>query len=233
MPKRKKRRKHSNKIQGLAHQILTILRKNNTTPYNYKQIAAKLGVDDPSSRNQIVKKLKALQINGEIKEIERGKYILTPSKNYHTGIMDITSRGRGFVIVEGIDEDIKISNKNLNKALNGDTVEVYVFKRKRGGRMEGEVTKIIERKRTEFVGTIQISDKFSFVECQGYNMYTDIFVPKSKIGGAENGDKGIGKNGRLGSTFRISSRKCYKSTWKTRRTQYRNSFDFSTVWPTV
>jgi|TARA_R110002020_G_scaffold30237_1_gene95228 ribonuclease R/exosome complex exonuclease DIS3/RRP44 len=189
MPKRKKRRRNNNKIEGLSNSILAILRKDHSKPFNYKQIAAKLGVDDPSSRNQIIKNLKALQSKGEIQEIERGKYILTPSKNYHTGIMDITGRGRGFVIVDGLEDDIKVSNKNLNKALNGDTVEVYVFKRKRGGRMEGEVTKIIQRKRTEFVGTIQISDKFAFVECQGYSMYTDIFVPKSKIGAAENGDK--------------------------------------------
>lgn len=189
MPKRKKRRKNKSTIQGLALSILTILRKEHSKPFNYKQIAAKLGVDDASSRNQIIKKLKALQLKGEIQELERGKYIITPSKNYHTGTMDITSRGRGFVIVDGLEDDIKISNKNLNKALNKDTVEVYVFSRKRGGRMEGEVTKIIERKRTEFVGTIQISDKFAFVECQGYNMYTDIFVPKSKIGEAQDGDR--------------------------------------------
>ena len=79
------------------------------------------------------------------------------------------------------EEDIFIKNKNLNKSINGDTVEVYVFKRKKGGKTEGEVTRIIERKRTEFVGTIQVSEKFAFVECPGYKMYTDIFIPKSKI----------------------------------------------------
>ncbi len=189
MPQRNKRRNKNNKIEGLSNDILRILRKNHSEPFNYKQIAAKLGLDDPNSRNQITKKLKELQGKGDIQEIERGKYILTPSKNYYTGKMDITGRGRGFVIVEDLEDDIKISNKNLNKALNGDIVEVYVFNRKRGGRMEGEVTKIIERKRTEFVGTIQVSEKFAFVECQGYNMYTDFFVPISKINKAENGDK--------------------------------------------
>ncbi len=189
MPNRNKRRKRNNKIEGLTTSILNILRKNNSGPSNYKQIVAKLGLDDASSRNQIIKKLKDLQGKGEIQEIERGKYIVSPSKNYYTGRMDITGRGRGFVIVEDLEDDIKVSNENLNKSLNGDTVEVYVFKRKRGGRMEGEVTKVIERKRTEFVGTIQISEKFAFVECQGYNMYTDFFVPKSKINNAENGDK--------------------------------------------
>ena len=107
--------------------------------------------------------------------------------------MDITSRGKGYVIVEGLEDDISIGKKHLNKALNGDIVEVYVFKRKRSGKLEGEVTKIIERKRTEFVGTIQVSDKFAFVECPGYSMYTDIFVPKSKINKAQSGDKVIVK----------------------------------------
>lgn len=189
MPNRNKRRKKNTNAEGLSASILAILRKNNSDPINYKQIASKLGLDDASSRNQIIKKLKDLQGKGDIQEIDRGKYIVTPSKNYYTGRMDITGRGRGFVIVEGLEDDIKISNKNLNKSLNGDTVEVYVFSRKRGGRMEGEVTKVIERKRTEFVGTIQISEKFAFVECQGYNMYTDFFVPISKINKAENGDK--------------------------------------------
>jgi len=186
-----KRRKRGKKKQNenFAQHILTLLRKDHSTPFNYKQIAAKLGLDDPSSRNQIVKTLKKLQGEGAIQELERGKYVLTPSQNYVTGTMDITSRGRGFVIVEGREDDILIKPKHLNKALNGDLVEVYVFKRKRGGKVEGEVTKILERKRTEFVGTIQVSEKFAFVECPGYSMYTDIFIPKSKISTAETGDK--------------------------------------------
>ncbi len=46
--------------------------------------------------------------------------------------MDITSRGKGYVIVDGLENDISISNKNLNKALNGDVVEVYILKGKKG-----------------------------------------------------------------------------------------------------
>ena len=184
----KKRRKNTN-IENLAQTILNILRKDHSQAYNYKQIASKLGVDDASSRNQIVKKLKELQGKGSIQEIERGKYILTPSQNYYTGRMDIAGRGQGYVIVEDLEDDIFINTKNLNKALNGDIVEVYVFKRKKGGKTEGEVSKIIERKRTEFVGTIQVQDNFAFVDVTDYKMYTDIFVPKNKINGAKNGEK--------------------------------------------
>jgi ribonuclease R/exosome complex exonuclease DIS3/RRP44 len=81
-----------------------------------------------------------------------------------------------------------VSNKNLNKALNGDTVEVYVFKRKKGGKTEGEITRIVERKKTEFVGTIQVQDNFAFVDVTDHKMHTDIFVPKNKINGAKNGE---------------------------------------------
>lgn len=187
MPKHK--RKKNNKIANLSQTILNILRKDHSKPYTYKQIAAKLQLDDPSSRNQIIKKLKDLQGKGSIQEIERGKYILTPSQNYYTGKVDIAGRGQGYIIVEDLEDDIYVSSKNLNKALNGDIVEVYVFKRKKGGKTEGEVTKIIERKRTEFVGTIQVQENFAFVDVTDYKMYTDIFVPKNNINGAKNGEK--------------------------------------------
>ena len=60
MPRKKKKR--SQKIPNLTNTILKILKKDPKRSYNYRQIAAKLGVDDPSSRNQIIKKLRQLQV---------------------------------------------------------------------------------------------------------------------------------------------------------------------------
>lgn len=188
MPKRKKRSRKK-QFEGITQNIIEIFRKNRSTPLNYKQISAKLQLNDPSSRNHIIKTLKKLQSKGTLQEIERGKYILTPSMNYHTGVVDLTGRGQGYVIVEGMEEDIFIKNKNLNRALQGDVVEVYVFKRRKNGKTEGEITKILERKRKEFVGTISVSENFAFVECTGYQMYTDIFIPKGNINRAKHGEK--------------------------------------------
>ena len=66
---------------------------------------------------------------------------------------------------------------------------MYIFKRNRGGKQEGEVTQILERKRTEFVGVIKIQERFAFVECQDTKMYTDIFIPKENINKANDGEK--------------------------------------------
>lgn len=186
---KRKRGKPKKKKDFFNETILQLFRKNNNQLYNYKQIAAKLGFDDANSRNSIIKSLQKLKAQNQIVEVERGKYKITPSQNYFTGIVDITSKGRGFVMVDELEEDIVISNKNLNKALHGDLVEVYVFKRKRSGKREGEVTQILKRKRTEFVGTIEVLEKFAFVSCPGYQLYTDIFIPISKINNAQNGDK--------------------------------------------
>ena len=186
--KRKKRRNSSNKIENLTQSILAILRKDHSKPHNYKQLASKLGVDDPSSRNQIIKKLKLLQVEKTIQEVDRGKYIITPSQNYYTGRVDMAGRGQGYIIVEDLEEDIYVKSKNLNKSLNGDIVEVYVFKRRKGGKTEGEVTKIIERKKTEFVGTIDITDRFAFVNVADHKMVTDIFISKNNLNGAQQGE---------------------------------------------
>ena len=188
MPKKKRRGNKKRRASNFSEQIVEILRKNRGQAFNYKQIAARMGLDDPSSRNHITKSLKKLEGAGTIQQVDRGKYVLAPSMNYYTGVIEVNQRGQGYVIVEDLEDDIFVKNKHLNKALNGDVVEVYVYKRRRNGRAEGEVAKILQRKRTEFVGNIHVSDRFAFVNCPGYNMYTDIFVPKSQINKAKDGE---------------------------------------------
>ena len=189
MGKKKKKKKGTTNIQQLSRSILSILKKDPSRSFNYKQIAAKLQVTDPSGRNQIIKKLRQLQSKGQVEEIDRGKFKIVAKSFYHEGTIDVTSRGQGYVIVEGMQEDVFIKQGNLNRALNGDKVEVYIFKRRKGGKLEGEITRVIERKRTEFVGTIQIQKNFAFVDTSASKLSVDIFVPKNKIGEAQDGDK--------------------------------------------
>ena len=178
-------------MSNLTNTILSILKKDRNQTYNYKQIAAKLGVDDASSRNQIIKNLQQLKAKQEIEEVDRGKFRAIVNTEYHTGTLDLTSRGSGYVICDDFDDDIFISSNNINRALNGDEVELYVFKRRKRGKLEGEITNIIKRAKTEYVGVIQIQEKknYAFVIPDSPKMHKDIFVPISKIKKAEDGDK--------------------------------------------
>ncbi|VAV86092.1 3'-to-5' exoribonuclease RNase R [hydrothermal vent metagenome] len=186
---RKKKGKSNNKISNLTNTILSILKNERNQSFNYKQIAAKLGVNDASSRNQIIKTLQRLKAKQEIEEVDRGKFKAIISTEYYTGILDVSARGSGYVICEDFDNDIFIASNNLNKALNGDEVELYVYKRHKRGKLEGEITKVIKRAKTEFVGVIQIHKSYAFLIADNTKMYTDIFIPINKINKAEDGDK--------------------------------------------
>ena len=189
MGKKQIGKRKPNKIPNLTENILKILLLHPTQFLNYKQLAAKLGVDDANSRNQIIKQLKDLQLKDKIEEVERGKYRIKKGRDYITGVLDMSSRGQGYVVCEDLDDDVFVNNKNLNTAFHGDQVEVYIFKRRKQGRLEGEITNIITRKKTDFVGVIEIHKNFSFVSVADTKMYTDFFIPKDNTLNAENGDK--------------------------------------------
>lgn len=191
MTKKKKRKPSHNRISNLTNTILSILKKERNKTFNYKQIAAILGVNDASSRNQIIKKLAELKAKQEIEEVERGKFKAIVNTEYHIGRVDMASRGSGYIISDDFEDDVYIASNNMNKALHGDEVEFYAYKRRKRGKLEGEITSIIKRAKSEYVGVIQIHDKknFAFVVPDGNKMYTDIFVPINKINNAEDGDK--------------------------------------------
>lgn len=186
---RKKKKKFNKGISNLTNTILSILKKDRKQSFNYKQIAAKLGVNDASSRNQIIKKLHQLLANKEIEEVERGKFKVVINTEYHSGTLDLSSKGTGYIICEDFDEDVFITSNNINKALDGDEVEFYVYKRRKKGKFEGEITNIIKRAKSDYVGTIQIHKNYAFVVTDSTKMYKDIFVPINKINKAEDGDK--------------------------------------------
>ncbi len=186
----KKRRRGNSDITNLSERIVRILKDDKNKTFNHKEIAAKLGVDDASSRNQIVKNLQQLKAKEQILEEERGQFKIVPNKNYHIGILDVSGKGGGYVMVDDLEEDIYVPPHHLNKALNGDEVEVYIYRQRRSKKHEGEITKILKRKTEDFVGVIKIHAKFAFVHTSESNkMYTDVFVPLKKIGDAEDGDK--------------------------------------------
>ncbi len=188
---RKKKGKSKKGISNLTNTILSIIKKDRNQSFNYKQIAAKLGVTDASSRNQIIKKLAELAVKKEIEEVERGKFKAVVNTEYHTGILDLSGKGIGYIISEDFDDDVFIASNNINKALNGDEVEFYVYKRRHRGKLEGEITQVLKREKTEYVGVIQIQEKknFAFVIADSNKMYKDIFVPINKTLKAEDGDK--------------------------------------------
>ncbi|GAK74746.1 3'-to-5' exoribonuclease RNase R [Nonlabens ulvanivorans] len=185
--KKKKKRNSKTKFQNLSQSVLNVLKQEPNKDFNYKQICAKLSITDASTRNQVIKRLHQLKAKAQIEETGRGKFKIIKAIDYYTGTIDISTRGTGYVITEELQEDIMIPRRSLGQALNGDQVEVYVYHRRRGQQPEGEITKVIERKKTEFVGTIQVHEKFAFVNVTDPKIQTDFFISGREINGAKDG----------------------------------------------
>jgi len=190
----KKPKKFGSKEKDFSGKILKVLSQNANRAFNYKQVAAILDVNDTKSRNEIIKDLKILASKKQIIETEPGKYLVkAQSQDYYEGTIDMTSRRTAYFICEDFEEDIFIPTNNLNHALDKDKVKVYVYNKRSGKRPEAEVIEVLERAKTEFVGVIDIQKNFAFVTTANAKMYTDIFIPKDKIGEAQQGDVVVAK----------------------------------------
>ncbi|SMC39413.1 ribonuclease R [Cellulophaga tyrosinoxydans] len=189
---KKKKRSSSQKKNEITKGIFTVLEKEPKQSFNYKEIAAKLHIEDANDRNDLIKRLVQLKEKKRILEESRGKYKAIPAtKSYHTGTVDITGRGNAYIIIDGLDDDVFIPFNKINKAFHKDTVEVYIYPRRKGKKLEGEITKVVSRNKTSFVGIVDMQKTFAFVRISDFRMYTDFFIPKDKIGDAADGDKVI------------------------------------------
>lgn len=191
MSKKNKKAKNHRKNE-ITKGIFTVLEKEQNKSFNYKQIAAKIGVKEAHDRNLLIKKLVQLKESKRIVEESRGNYkAIASTKTYHTGTVDITGRGNAYIVIEGMDDDVFVPFNKLKKAFHKDTVEVYIFPRRRGKKLEGEITKVVERNKMEFVGIVDMQKTFAFIRPTDFRMYTDIFVSQDRIGKATDGDKVI------------------------------------------
>ncbi len=189
MSKKKKKARNHRKNE-ITKGIFTVLEKEPKKSFTYKQIAARIGVVDANERNQLIKRLTQLKETKRILEENRGHFkAVASTKTYHTGTVDITSRGNAYIVIEGMEEDVFVPFNKLKKAFHKDTVEVYIFPRRSGKKLEGEITKVIERNKTTFVGVVDMQKTFAFVRPSDFRMYTDIFIPRDNLGAAKNGDK--------------------------------------------
>ncbi len=189
MSKKNKKAKNHRKNE-ITKGIFTVLEKEPKKSFNYKQIAAKLGINDAHDRNQLIKRLVQLKEKKRIKEEKRGHYTaIASTKTYHEGVVDITGKGNAYIVIDGMDDDVFVPYNKLKKAFHRDKVQVYIFPRRNGRKLEGEITKVLERNKTTFVGIVDMQKSYAFVRPTDFRMYTDIFVSKEKIGKAEDGDK--------------------------------------------
>jgi ribonuclease R len=144
---------------------------------NEEYLSLKSVLYDLIENNILVKKGKRYGYNS----LSDGKLI---------GVINITEGGYGFVTFnKSRAGDIFISSRNIGTAFDGDTVEVSLFAKQKGKNIEGEVIKILKRKREEIVGDLHKTESFYFVKADETHLHRDIYIPEKDLNGAHSGDK--------------------------------------------
>ncbi len=118
-----------------------------------------------------------------------------PESNVLIGYFNLNDGGYGFVTPKNSKTgDIFIAARNINSAFDGDKVEVVLFAKQKGKNLEGQITKVIDRKRKEIVGQLKKSKSFYFVTPDDPKIHRDIYVDGNNLKESKTGDKvAVGK----------------------------------------
>ena len=181
--KKKKRTKKSGKGEfsnsKLFDIILLVFRENPNKKLNYKQVSKILKVKEMGVKIQIIDVIKEMVISGTLAEEQRGSYrLLEKTSTLITTIKNTNSRGSYANIDE--ENEVFIPKEYALFALAGDEVEILLFP-KRKNKQEGEIIKIIKRKKEEFVGIIDDSSSNYFLITDDRKISFDVFIPPKTI----------------------------------------------------
>lgn len=175
----------------LASEITGLLKNNPNKTFSSRGVARAFGSAIKSKDIHVIDEtLFDLSRRGVIERVdgEYYRFAMDTLPKMQGKLVSIITAG-GFVSIPDMDDDIIIGKENLHNALIDDIVEVAVYPSRRKGRMDGIITKVIERSNKKYIGVIEIGKGFAFVVPDGRDMFYDIYIPTAELQGAKDGDK--------------------------------------------
>jgi ribonuclease R len=194
----------------MEEKILKLLGRQDYWPSSAPELLRQLRLS-PSHRHELQQALRGLEHSGRITRTKHNRYIQSREADLVAGRIRINRQGKGFLQPDdpGLTE-IVIPENATATALHGDRVLVRREIKPRGLRAgspeleTGAVIRILERKRTQIVGTLQQSRQFLYVIPDDPRLPHDIYVPPPRD---------VGRPARAGDKVVVELRE-----WETRHT---------------
>lgn len=191
MARNNKKTESGSASKNLHKEVLNYVSQQKTATFNYKQVAHAIGIDTAASHRAIALMLAEMAFDGDFIEVSPGKYKAPQRSNVTTGTFVRRSNGKNSVVTDDDSETIFVAERNSMHALNGDKVRVIVAARRRGVEPEAEVIEIIEEKEQTFIGTLQVTRQYAYLQTDSKFLATDIIIPRGKLKGGTPGQKAI------------------------------------------
>ncbi|HEX8957296.1 MAG TPA: ribonuclease R [Burkholderiaceae bacterium] len=132
--------------------ILGILRTA-TSLHDTASIAKALGVKQ-DEMDGLNRRLNAMERDGQIKPDRNGKFHLANLSSFVEGRVSSHRDGYGFLIPDDGSDDIFLPEKEMQKVLHGDRVQVRISGTDRRGRPEGTIVEVVERANSHIIGRL-------------------------------------------------------------------------------
>lgn len=175
--------------------ILELMREPDYRPMTYQELEKHFGISDAHEFREFLKVLNELEQSGKILLTNNERYGVPEHLDLLRGRLQVHSKGFAFLIPDDREHpDVYIHANDLKSAMNGDIVLARVSTSSpAGGKLEGEVVRIVTRAVTQVVGVFQNHEAYGFVLPDDKRINRDIFVPKHAINGAVDGVKVVVK----------------------------------------
>jgi len=173
----------------MVENILNLLGHEDYVPLNVPGLLRQLRLS-PRKQQELQAVLRQLEQSGRIARIKGNRYIKPAEADLIPGTIRMNRQGKGFLEPDDAAfKEIVIPEHATSTAIHGDRVLARRDLRPKGLRSEisekesGSVVRILERRRTQIVGTLQRSKQFLYVIPDDPRMPKDIYVsPPRDVG---------------------------------------------------
>ena len=173
----------------MEHQILKLLGGNDYAPANIPELLHQLGWSR-NRQQELQRELRRLELAGRIARIKGNRYILPQEADLIPGRIRMNRAGKGFLQPDNpAIKEIAIPENATLTALHED--HVLVRRDRPEHKNTGTVIRVLKRRRTKIVGTLQKGRQFLYVVPDDPRIPHDVYVPEPRDVGrpAHIGDK--------------------------------------------
>lgn len=172
-------------------ELLDFMRETAYKPMTYQELEEHFQIQNATDFREFLKLLNSLEQEGKIILTRTHRYGVPERMDLVRGRLQAHAKGFAFLIPDDREHpDVYIHANDLKSAMNGDTVLVRISSKSvGGGKLEGEVVRVVIRAVTQIVGVFQNYETYGFVLPDDKRINRDIFIPKESFGGAVDGEK--------------------------------------------
>ena len=158
--------------------------------YSFNDLAELLNLRTREDKIDLSFALQKLLKTKQLRELFDGKFALKGEEQPTRGRVDFVNPRFCYVRVEGHEgTDVFVPADEMRGAQHDDIVELEIFEGRKKGKPEGIITKVAERARTHYVGTLYVKGGTGWLTSDYRKMHDEIMVHEENLKGAKNGQK--------------------------------------------